>query len=47
MAADAGALIVEVGAVSSLRSSDASVFCVERERAMSQFFRYVTALASA
>jgi len=45
--ADTGALFVEVGAVSSLRSSDASVFCVERERAMSQFFRYVTALASA
>ena len=47
MGADAGALFVEVGAVSSLRSADASVLCVERECAMSQFCRYVEALVSA
>ena len=47
MGADAGALFVEIEAVSSLRSADASVFCVERACAMSQFCRYVEALVSA
>ena len=47
MGADAGVLFVKVGAVSSLRSADARVLCVERGCAMSKFCRYVEALVSA